>query len=374
MQSFGVRVTAAPYFAVSIPSSTLLLQAVIDPQEKKQLEASSARLKLVPKGQYRIGAQPGEIAPFEFQYGVPLDIYQARNAMKIARRTKANEFASEGYRRAQEALNRAEEFRRDGDKKATIATAREATQIAGDAVTLAIDRQVEKKMELEKLAAADRVRRASDMAADAERRMREAMEKQAEAERAAQAARQERQRAEEASRLAIEERKRAQRDALEARRTAQQAVQEQQNLRNRLIEQLNRVLETTDTERGLVVNLSDILFDSGKFRLRSDTKVLLARIAGILSWAPGLKIVVEGHTDSTGNAGKNMELSEKRAAAVANFLVEQGILPSNISSVGYGESRPIAENRTRAGRKINRRVDLVLSGQIIGASIGGAAY
>jgi outer membrane protein OmpA-like peptidoglycan-associated protein len=122
----------------------------------------------------------------------------------------------------------------------------------------------------------------------------------------------------------------------------------------------------------LVVKLSDILFDPGRFTLKADTRVLLARIAGILSWAPGIRVQVEGHTDNTGDAGKNQQLSEQRAAAVATFLVEQGMPASNISSVGYGESRPIEPNTTRAGRDRNRRVELVLSGEMIGTSISPA--
>jgi outer membrane protein OmpA-like peptidoglycan-associated protein len=79
---------------------------------------------------------------------------------------------------------------------------------------------------------------------------------------------------------------------------------------------------------------------------------------------------VEGHTDNTGDAAKNQQLSEQRAAAVGNFLVDQGMPASNISSLGYGESRPIAANNTRDGRDQNRRVELVLSGEMIGAHIG----
>ncbi|MCU0226852.1 MAG: OmpA family protein, partial [Bryobacterales bacterium] len=140
-------------------------------------------------------------------------------------------------------------------------------------------------------------------------------------------------------------------------------------LRELLVLRLNQVLETADTERGLVVQLSDILFDPGKFTLKPETRILLARVAGILSWAPGITVQVEGHTDNTGDAGRNQLLSEQRAAAVANFLVEQGLPPSNLSSLGYGESRQLEANTTRAGRDRNRRVELVLSGEMIGATI-----
>ncbi|MCL4784783.1 MAG: OmpA family protein [Bryobacterales bacterium] len=242
----------------------------------------------------------------------------------------------------------------------------------GDAIQLSLERQDKLRSDLISRAADDRVRRATATAEDAERRMKNALEKQAAAEKATHEAEQKRAAAEDAMRLAVEERRRAQQEAIEAREVAQKLVQEQRQLRDLLVERLNRVLSTEDTDRGLVVKLSDILFDPGKFTLKPETKVLLARIAGILSWAPGITVQVEGHTDNTGDAAKNQQLSEQRAAAVGNFLVEQGMPASNISSVGYGESRPIAPNNTREGRDQNRRVELVLSGEMIGARVGGS--
>ncbi len=326
----------------------------------------------MPRGQYRVGGEAGEVKPFAFEPGVPLDIYQARNALQIARRTRMNQFVESGYQQASDLLAKADELHRGGDTRASTAAAREAEQVVGDGVRISLERQETLRNELLQRAADDRVRRATNTAEDASRRMEEALRMQESAQQAARAAEQQRQRAEDEMRLAVEERRRAQQEAIQAREVAQKLVQEQHQLRDLLIQRLNQVLETEDTERGLVVKLSDILFDPGRFTLKPETRVLLARIAGILSWAPGIRVQVEGHTDNTGDAGRNQVLSEQRAAAVATFFVEQGLPASNISSVGYGESRPLEPNSTRTGRDRNRRVELVLSGEMIGTSISPA--
>ncbi len=369
LQSFGLLITAEPYYATAIPSDTIVLQNAPAPDEKRTPTQSTVSARMMPRGQYRVGAESGEVKPITFEPGVPLDIYQARNALAIARRTRMNQFVDTAFQQATDLVGRAEEMYHGGDPRSATATAREAVQVVGDGVRISLERQETLRNDLLQRAAADRVRRATNTAEDADRRMREALQMQATAEATARDANLQRQRAEEEMRLAIEERRRAQQDALEARAVAQKLVQEQHQLRELLVQRLNQVLETADTERGLVVQLSDILFDPGKFTLKLDTRILLARVAGILSWAPGIQVQVEGHTDNTGDAGRNQLLSEQRAAAVANFLVEQGLPPSNLSSVGYGESRPIEANTTRAGRDRNRRVELVLSGEMIGARI-----
>jgi len=369
LQSFGLLITAEPYFATAVPSDSIILQNAPSPDEKRTPTQAPVEGRFMPRGQYRVGAQTGEVRPFTFEPGVPLDVYQARNALAIARRTRMDQFVEDAYRQANELLTRANEMHHGGDPRAATATARESIQAVGDGVRISLERQETLRNQLLQRAANDRVRRATNTAQDAERRMRDALEMQAKAEASAKASETLRQRAEEEMRLAVEERRRAQQETIEARQIAQKLVQEQHQLRELLVQRLNQVLETEDTERGLIVKLSDILFDPGKFTLKPETRVLLARVAGILSWAPGIFMQVEGHTDNTGDAGKNQLLSEQRAAAVANFLVEQGLPPSNLSSVGYGESRPIEPNTTRAGRDRNRRVDLVLTGEMIGASI-----
>ena len=372
LQSFGLIVTAEPFYATTTPSDTVVLENVTLASEKRSPALTSVETRFIPRGQYKVGAELGEVKPFTFEAGVPLDIYQARNALLIGKRTRTDRFVPEGYQSGQALLAKAEELYFSGDAKASTAKAREAVQVMGDAIQLSLERQDKLRSDLISRAADDRVRWATATAEDAERRMKNALEKQAAAEKATHEAEQKRAAAEDAMRLAVEERRRAQQEAIEAREVAQKLVQEQRQLRDLLVERLNRVLSTEDTDRGLVVKLSDILFDPGKFTLKPETKVLLARIAGILSWAPGITVQVEGHTDNTGDAAKNQQLSEQRAAAVGNFLVEQGMPASNISSVGYGESRPIAPNNTREGRDQNRRVELVLSGEMIGARVGGS--
>ncbi len=372
LQSFGVIVTAEPFYATTMPSDTVVLENVTLASEKRSPALSSVETRFIPRGQYKVGAEMGEVKPFTFEAGIPLDIYQARNALLIGKRTGTDRFVPEGYQSGQALLAKAEELYYGGDTKASTAKAREAVQVMGDAIQLSLERQEKLRSDLISRAADDRVRRATATAEDAERRMKDALQKQAAAEKATREAEQKRASAEDAMRLAVEERRRAQQEAIEAREVAQKLVQEQRQLRDLLVERLNQVLSTEDTDRGLVVKLSDILFDPGKFTLKPETKVLLARIAGILSWAPGITVQVEGHTDNTGDAAKNQQLSEQRAAAVGNFLVEQGMPASNISSVGYGESRPIAPNNTREGRDQNRRVELVLSGEMIGARVGGS--
>ncbi len=368
-QAFGLIITAEPYFSTAMPSDSVVLQNAPSPDERRTPTQVPVLARMMPRGQYRVGAEVGEVKPLTFEPGVPLDIYQARNALAIARRTRMNQFVEPAFQQATELLGRADEAYQGGDARSATAIAREAVQVVGDGVRISLERQDALRNELLQRAADDRVRRAANTAEDAERRMREALQMQASAEAAAKLAEEKRQRAEEEMRLAVDERRRAQQEALEARAIAQKLVQEQHQLRELLVQRLNQVLETADTDRGLVVQLTDILFDPGKFTLKAETRILLARVAGILSWAPGIQVQVEGHTDNTGDAGRNQLLSEQRAAAVANFFVEQGLPASNISSVGYGESRPIEPNVSRAGRDRNRRVELVLSGEMIGTSI-----
>ncbi|HEX8927186.1 MAG TPA: OmpA family protein, partial [Terriglobales bacterium] len=142
--------------------------------------------------------------------------------------------------------------------------------------------------------------------------------------------------------------------------------QEREQMRARLLQQLNQVLQTRDTARGLIVNMSDVLFDFGKATLRPGARLRLAKVAGIIQAYPDLKLQVEGHTDAIGSDQFNQELSERRAAAVRDFLVQEGVPINNVSAQGYGKKDPVASNTTAEGRQMNRRVDLVVSGAAIG--------
>ncbi|MCU0227755.1 MAG: hypothetical protein MUF01_08945, partial [Bryobacterales bacterium] len=251
LQSFGLIITAEPYFATVMPSDTIVLRNSPAPDEKRTPEQTTVKARMMPRGQYRVGAESGEVKPITFEPGVPLDIYQARNALAIARRTRMDQFVAPAFQQATELLDRANQMYFGGDPRGSTSTAREAVQVVGDGVRISLERQETLRNELLQRAADDRVRRATTTAQDADRRMREAMQMQASAEAAAKEANQQRQRAEEEMRLAIQERRRAQQEALEARAVAQKLVQEQHQLRELLVLRLNQVLETADTERGL---------------------------------------------------------------------------------------------------------------------------
>jgi len=149
----------------------------------------------------------------------------------------------------------------------------------------------------------------------------------------------------------------------------QQAVRDREELRARLLQQFNLILETRDTARGLVVNMSDVLFDSGKFTLRPLAREKLAKISGIVLAYPSLRLAVEGNTDSVGTESFNQDLSEKRAEGVRSYLTQQGVPESSTTATGFGKARPIASNDTSEGRQQNRRVELIVSGEVIGTRI-----
>ena len=178
---------------------------------------------------------------------------------------------------------------------------------------------------------------------------------------AAQNAAAERDRAE-----ALAARRAAEAEAAQAKATTAQSEQEKEALRARLQEQLNVILETRETARGLIVDVSDVLFDTGSANLKPGAREKLARVAGVIASHPGLNIAVEGHTDSVGSAEYNQHLSEERAATVHDYLIRQGIAPGAVGTSGLGESRPVASNSSAAGRQQNRRVELVVTGAPIG--------
>jgi outer membrane protein OmpA-like peptidoglycan-associated protein len=275
--------------------------------------------------------------------------------------------------------------------------AREAVQTAEDARLIAVQRIEEERLANERRAAADREAAERARAEEARRQAeRSAMEAQLEAQRRAQAD-QARQTAE-AERLAAERAKadaeaarmaaeRAKQDALaqqqalavqaqqarqaadEAERARASAEADRQRLRDQLRQQLNMILETRESARGLIVNMSDVLFDFNKYTLKPGAREKLARVSGIILAHPGLKIEVEGHTDNVGSDGYNQRLSEQRANSVREYLASQSVPSQMISSRGFGEAQPVATNDTAEGRQRNRRVELVVSGDIIGTDV-----
>ena len=237
------------------------------------------------------------------------------------------------------------------DRNTIISTARQTVQFSEDARVLAVQRQEEERIakEREDAAAAGKAQAEAKAAADAAE-----AKQQADAELATKEA---------AVRTAEAQEQAA----------VQKAEREKQQLRARLLEQFNRVLPTTDTPRGLVVNMSDVLFDTGKSDLRSQAREALARLSGITLNYPSLHLTVEGHTDSTGSAEFNQSLSEKRADAVRDYLVSQGLDARSLSAQGLGTENPVADNSTSEGRQKNRRVEIIVTGEVIGTQIGTKA-
>jgi outer membrane protein OmpA-like peptidoglycan-associated protein len=348
----------------------------------------------------------------------PLEVLEARNAVQIAEWAGASKYANDVYQRAVQLLDEAENYqsRKHPEKKPAAMIAREAVQTAEDSRLITLKRIEEENLAKERQAAADReaaakaqadaeaqrrqqaeqaqllaqqaaAQAAKDRAdaeaarataqADADRIRREAetarAAAQAETDRLKQQAAQERANLEAARAAAEAQQKAAQSDAErsrlaaeEANRLRAQSEQEKAALKEQLREQLNRVLETRSTARGLIVNMSDVLFDTAKYTLRPGAREKLAKVAGILLAHPSLRMEVEGHTDSVGGEEYNQRLSEQRAASVRDYLVQNGISMNNVSAMGFGKTRPVASNDTAAGRQQNRRVELVVSGEEIG--------
>jgi outer membrane protein OmpA-like peptidoglycan-associated protein len=250
------------------------------------------------------------------------------------------------------------------DKKQIISTARQTIQFAEDARQLAAERQEQARITAEREAAAAKARADAEAKAAAEARAQAELTAAREAQMKAEAE------------LAATKAK-SEADALRAKEEAAKADAERnrkaaENLRNQLLEQFNRILPTTDTERGLKVNMGDVLFDTGKYDLRSPAREALAKLSGIILAHPGLQLAVEGFTDSVGSDAFNQQLSEQRANEVQKYLVNQGLEESFVTSRGFGETMPIASNDTPQGRQQNRRVEIIVSGEVIGTKIGGS--
>jgi len=409
LQAFSLVITAEPYFAVLQPSDVIVMENAVRADTFGRIEEISTKYELLQRGQYTLNAPAEELKPLPTDRETPLDLNQARNALRIARWAHADVDASDSFAKAERQLNEAEAYksRRAGMKPISM-LAREAAQTAEDARLIALRRQEEQRLADERQAAADREADAKAQAdrakamseEESRRRMQAELEQKLEAERRAraeaesaaslaqaEAARQRalrdqaaaeqareaavRAEAERATAMAMAEAERVralneQAAAEKAREAAARAEREKAELRSSLIQQLNLVLDTRETERGLVINISDVLFDSGQYTLKATAREKLARVSGIVLAHPGLRLEAEGHTDSIGTDEFNQQLSEKRALAVRDFLVEQGLPVTSLGAQGFGKTMPVAANETAAGRQRNRRVELVVAGDVIG--------
>ena len=381
-QTFCLIVTAEPYFAVRIPSEMVILENDTRKNTKGQIFPVND-FKLMKRAQYeKIGNPLGMTPDLE---RVPLQMYEARNAVDIAKSRGAEKDAPEIFIKAQTSLQKAENaLIRQADKKEIISLARQTAQFAEDARALAAQRQDQARIVAEREAAAAKAKagaeaKAAAEAAEAKRQADEEAKRQAELAAAKQAqlkaeadAREARMKAE-AETAAVKAK--AEQDALKAKEEAANAEAERArkaaaDLRAQLLEQFSRVLETRDTPRGLVVNMGDVLFATGKYNLQPEAREKLAKLSGIVLAHSGLILAVEGYTDNVGSDELNQKLSEKRAETVRSYLIEQGLAETSVTSQGFGKSSPVAENTTAAGRKKNRRVEIIVSGEIIGQKIG----
>lgn len=358
LQSFGLMVSAEPYYAVNIPSDVIVMQneAQIN-QSKGAIQVGQAQFSVLPRGAY-VQSEGSHLVtyPIGSDSQSPLELYEAMNAVQIARAANASRWAPGALARAEQNLQQARAL--DGDRShlgAEITFAREAVQAAEDA-RLTAERRARAAEEASQQQAA---LAAQQQAQQASLAAQQAAAQQKEAEQEAQAAQQ-------AAQQAQQEQQAAQQQAQQAQARAAAAQQQTADLRNRLEQQLNQVLATRESARGLIVNMSDVVFATGSYQIKTEAQIKLARIAGILMTYPGLKVQVEGYTDNVGSADFNQKLSDKRANAVMQFLVAQGVTAGSITAKGYGEADPVASNSNAAGRAKNRRVQLVVSGAAIG--------
>ncbi len=414
-QAFGLIVTAEPYFSVTQPSDVVVLENMVRPDTVGKVDVIDAKYDLLQRGNYSaLVTQKMVVDP-----KVPIELYEARQAVQIARATGAAKYAADTFKKATDLLAQSEGYlARKAGMKPVAMISREAVQTAEDARVITVKRREEEALMNERAAAAEREAKAqAEAVAEGERAKKEAenarleteRRKQAETDRAmaekakaeAEAATAEARKLKAEAEVARAEAEKARAEAEKARAEAEVAKQaalvaqqaaladlerakaavaeaekgrlraedEKTALRKQLLDQFNLILETRDSARGLIVNLSDVLFDFGKFTLRPPTREKLAKISGIILAHPGLKLEVEGHTDDVGSDEFNQKLSEQRSDAVRTYLMEQGLNGDLITSVGFGKTVPSVPNTNAANRQKNRRVEMVVSGEVIGTKL-----
>ncbi len=455
LQAFALIVTAEPYYAVRQPSNVVVLENVVLPDTRGTSEAVNAKYELMERGGYLPTGY--KFDPIVLNANLPLEFYEARNALRIAQSEGAETYAAESYRHASDLMKNADDLATDrhSDRKSLIATSRQATQTAEDAREIAVKRNDEARLMAERLASSDAQVRLQVQAADADLLTAQAQANAASAQAAADRARADMAANQSAANAAVAAAQTdaanaqanmaanqaasdaavttaqansanaqadadqarakmaanqaassaaltsaqmdaakaqadmaasqtasaaavtaAQTDADHSRMVAQRAQEAEQQaksdkvaMRAQLSEQLNKILETRDSARGLIVSMSDVLFDTGQYSLKPGAREKLAKVAGILIAYPGLNIAVGGYTDNVGGDAMNQMLSENRADAVRTYLVEEGVSTNSVTAQGFGNTAPVASNDNSAGRQENRRVELVVSGDAIGSPI-----
>jgi outer membrane protein OmpA-like peptidoglycan-associated protein len=402
LQAFGLIVTAEPYANVTRPSDVVVLENQVRPDTKANVQPIDAHYEALNRGEYRVDLDPSQLPSQTADKNTPLELLEAENAVAIARATGADKYAADSLQKAQDFLTNAQNaYRNKEDSKNIVTAAKSAEQTAEDARLITIRKKAdeqqarEREQQQERITAAQQQAQQQQQAAEQaqqtaeqarlQAQQTEQQRQQAEAERqaalqakqqadaAAQQAALERQQAEAARQQALAQQQQLAQQAQQAQMQAQQAEQgrlqaerQVQETRDRLTQQLNQVLQTRQTARGLIVNMNDVLFDTGKATLKPGARERLARVAGIILAYPDLKLEIDGYTDSTGTPEFNRDLSQRRADTVRSFLATQGVHDNNIITHGFGEEDPVASNNTASGRQLNRRVELVVSGNAIG--------
>ena len=394
LQAFALIVTAEPYYAVRQPSNAVVLENVVRESTKGTTEAVNANFELMERGGYIPTGY--KFDPVVLNARLPLEFFEARNALRIAQSEGAEQYASDSYGHAVQLMNNADEYAisKHIDTKPLIAISREAVQTAEDSRAIAVKKLDEIQLARERQDSADAQAKSQEQAdvairqkeqAQADAAKAQASRTQAESD-AAQAradaadaqsattqAKSDMAASEDSSANALSA---AQADAEQSRlaahqsqQAAQQAEADQAAMRVRLSVQLNSILQTRDSARGLIVSMSDVLFDTGKYSLKPGAREKLAKVAGILLAYPGLDIEVGGYTDNVGSDAMNQTLSENRAASVRDYLVQEGVATNSVSSRGFGNTLPVASNDNSSGRQQNRRVELLVSGEAIGSPV-----
>jgi outer membrane protein OmpA-like peptidoglycan-associated protein len=394
LQAFALVVTAEPYYAVRQPSNVVVIENVVRADTKGTTEVVNAKYELLERGGYIPTGY--KFDPVVLNTKLPLEFFEARNALRIAKSEGAETHANDSYQHAVRLMDKTDQYAtsKHVDKKPLIAAAREAVQTAEDARAITVKKIDQERLENERQAAANAQAQTQAQADDATRQKEQALSDRARAEFAKTQAESDTAKArseatdaqsatakaksdmadsQAASANAISA---AQADAEQSRLAAQQAQLGAQQaetdkvaMRDRLSEQLNRILQTRDSARGLIVSMSDVLFDTGKYSLKPGAREKLAKVAGILLAYPGLNIEVGGYTDNVGGDAMNQTLSENRARSVRDYLVQQGVATDSVSARGFGNTLPVASNDNSAGRQQNRRVELLVSGEAIGSPL-----
>ena len=380
LQAFGMILTAEPYYAVTHPSNKVIAENIIKRGTKGFEEPIEAKFDVLEGQQYTIDVPVDQLPSNRASDKVPLDLLEARNAVVIAKAAGAQQYAPDSLTKAEDMLQRAEDYYQRKQGRTPIGTAaRGATQMAEDARVLTLRRIEQAKVDADRRAHEEAQAKAE---ADAAAAQQQAAQSQAQAEEDARRraeAESAQKEAQAAQAAALAQQQQAQAAAASAQQAAaladqqrQEAIQQKEAMRARLLAQLNQVLQTRDTARGLIVSMPDVLFAFNKYDLKPEARERLAKISGIVLAYPDLKLQIEGYTDSIGSDEYNQTLSDKRAEAVRDYLVSQGVGMNNVAAQGMGKADPVADNSTAAGRQLNRRVEMIVSGDVIGNQTGPA--